>query len=75
MSEAMGQNTAPALVLADPDACRMVAELMTLTGEGLESVVIGALRQAIDQAERRARFHDRIMAITRDIAGGARGGW
>jgi hypothetical protein len=48
---------------------------MTLTGEGLESVVIGALRQAIDQAERRARFHDRIMAITRDIAGGARGGW
>ncbi len=69
----MNDTTEPTgLVIQDPDACAMADELMALTGLGLQAAVVTALSAAIEQAERRARYHDRIMCITREIAGGSR---
>ena len=50
------------------EACKLAAELMELTGESLRLVVVAALRDEIGRARARRDRHDRIMAITREIA-------
>ena len=56
------------LRIEDEEACKLAAELMELTGESLRLVVVGALRDEIGRARARRDRHDRIMAITREIA-------
>ena len=56
------------LVIEDEEACKLAAELVELTGDSLRLAVVTALREERNRAlERRAR-HERIMAITREIA-------
>ncbi len=71
MRQVMDRTETAELVIQDPDARKMAAVLMRLTGQGLEVVVVTALRHAVEQAERRAQYHEQIMAITRDIAAGS----
>ena len=59
------------LVIEDVEACELAAELVELTGDSLRTAVVTALREARDRALARRRRHDRIMAITRDIARGS----
>jgi hypothetical protein len=56
------------LRIEDEEACKLAAELMELTGESLRLVVVAALRDEIGRARARRDRHDRIMAITREIA-------
>jgi hypothetical protein len=56
------------LRIADEEACNLAAELAELTGESLRLAVVTALRGEIGRARARRDKHDRIMAITRDIA-------
>ena len=57
-----------ALLIEDPEACQLAAELMELTGDSLRVAVVTALREQRDRALVRRRRHERIMAITREIA-------
>jgi hypothetical protein len=59
------------LVIEDAEACELAAELVELTGDSLRMAVVTALREERDRALARRRRHDRIMAITRDIARGS----
>ena len=54
-----------------PEACQLAAELAELTGDSLRLAVVTALREERDRALDRRRRHDRIMAITREIARGS----
>jgi hypothetical protein len=72
MSQTIDFVPSSQLVIRDPDACRLAEELVRLTGEGLETVLVTALHQAIEREQKRVQFHERIMAITRDIAGASR---
>ena len=54
--------------IADEEACNLAAELAELTGESLRLAVVTALRGEVGRARARRDKHDRIMAITRDIA-------
>jgi hypothetical protein len=56
------------LRIEDEEACKLAAELAELTGESLRLVVVAALRDEIGRARARRDRHDRIMAITREIA-------
>ena len=56
------------LRIADEEACNLAAELAELTGESLRLAVVTALRGEVGRARARRDKHDRIMAITRDIA-------
>jgi hypothetical protein len=56
------------LRIADEEACSLAAELAELTGESLRLAVVTALRGEIGRARARRDKHDRIMAITREIA-------
>ena len=58
-------------VIEDVEACELAAELVELTGDSLRTAVVTALREERDRALARRRRHDRIMAITRDIARGS----
>ncbi len=58
------------LVIEDVEACELAAELVELTGDSLRIAVLRALREERDRALVRRRRHDRIMAITREIARG-----
>ena len=58
------------LVIEDVEACELAAELVELTGDSLRMAVVTALREERDRALARRRRHDRIMAITREIARG-----
>ena len=60
------------LVIEDAEACELAAELVELTGDSLRIAVVTALREERDRALARRRRHDRIMAITREIALGSR---
>jgi hypothetical protein len=60
------------LRIEDEEACRLAAELVELTGESLELAVLTALRKEIGRARAQRDRHDRIMAITREIASGSR---
>jgi hypothetical protein len=59
------------LVIEDVEACELAAELAELTGDSLRMAVVTALREERDRALARRRRHERIMAITREIAGGS----
>ena len=59
------------LVIEDLEACELAAELVELTGDSLRLAVVTALREERDRALDRRRRHDRIMAITREIARGS----
>ena len=59
------------LVIEDVEACELAAELAELTGDSLRMAVVTALRKERDRALVRRRRHDRIMAITREIARGS----
>ena len=59
-----------ALLIEDEDACSLATELMELTGESLEWIVTTALRERFERERARRDWHDRIMAITREIAAG-----
>ncbi len=56
------------LMIEDEEACRLAAELAELTGESLRLAVVTALREERDRALERRERHERIMAITREIA-------
>jgi hypothetical protein len=57
-----------ALRIEGEDACTLAAELVALTGESLEWVVLTALRERFDRERARRDWQDQVMAITRDIA-------
>jgi hypothetical protein len=59
------------LVIEDVEACELAVELAELTGDSLRMAVVTALREERDRALARRRRHDRIMAITREIARGS----
>jgi hypothetical protein len=71
MIEEEGGNVMEELVIEDAEACQLAAELVELTGDSLRMAVITALREERDRALARRRRHERIMAITRDIARGS----
>jgi hypothetical protein len=60
------------LRIEDEEACTLAAELVELTGDSLRLAVVTALRSEIGRARARRDKHDRIMAITREIAISAR---
>lgn len=68
MSEEMEGNVVEELVIEDAEACQLAAELVELTGDSLRMAVVTALREERDRAMARRLRHDRIMAITREIA-------
>ncbi|HLJ04791.1 MAG TPA: type II toxin-antitoxin system VapB family antitoxin [Acetobacteraceae bacterium] len=61
-------NDMEELVIEDAEACQLAAELAELTGHSLRLAVVTALREERDRALSRRRRHERIMAITREIA-------
>jgi hypothetical protein len=71
MTEETEGNSMTELVIEDVEACELAAELVELTGDSLRMAVVTALREERDRALARRRRHDRIMAITRDIARGS----
>ena len=71
MTEETEGNPMTELVIEDAEACQLAAELVELTGDSLRLAVVTALREERDRALVRRRRHDRIMAITRDIARGS----
>ncbi len=56
------------LVIEDAEACQLATELAELTGDSLRFAIVTALREERDRALARRRRHERIMAITREIA-------
>lgn len=68
MTIEMEGNVMEELVIEDVEACQLAAELVELTGDSLRMAVITALREERDRALARRRRHERIMAITREIA-------
>lgn len=56
------------LLIKGEDAWNLASELVQLTGESLESVVVTALRERFERERERKERHERIMAITREIA-------
>jgi hypothetical protein len=71
MTEETEGNSMTELVIEDVEACELAAELVELTGDSLRMAVVTALREERDRALARRRRHERIMAITRDIARGS----
>ena len=55
-------------VIEDAEACQLAAELAELTGDSMRLAIVTALREERDRALARRRRHERIMAITREIA-------
>jgi hypothetical protein len=60
------------LRIEDEEACKLAAELAELTGESLEVTLVTALRAELGREHARRARHERIMAITREIAISAR---
>ena len=56
------------LIIEDAEARELAAELVQLTGQSLRETIIIALREERDRAVARREKHERIMAITREIA-------
>jgi len=56
------------LVIVDIEACQLAAEIAELTGDSVRMAVVTALREERDRALARRLRHERIMAITREIA-------
>lgn len=70
MTEQTEEMAMTELVIEDVEACELAAELVELTGDSLRMAVVTALREERDRALARRRRHERIMAITREIARG-----
>ena len=68
MLEETEKVTMDELVIEDREACQLAAELVELTGDSLRLAIVTALREERDRALARRRRHERIMAITREIA-------
>ena len=68
MNEFEEGNAMEELVIEDAEACQLAAELAELTGDSLRMAVVTALREERDRAVARRLRHERIMAITREIA-------
>ena len=68
MTEETERNDMKELVIEGAEACELAAELAELTGDSLRLAVVTALREERDRALARRRRHERIMAITREIA-------
>ena len=68
MLEETEKATMDELVIEDTEACQLAAELVELTGDSLRLAIVTALREERDRALARHRRHERIMAITREIA-------
>jgi hypothetical protein len=68
MLEETEKATMDELVIEDTEACQLAAELAELTGDSLRLAIVTALREERDRALARRRRHERIMAITREIA-------
>jgi hypothetical protein len=68
MLEETEKATMDELVIEDTEACQLAAELVELTGDSLRLAIVTALREERDRALARRRRHERIMAITREIA-------
>ncbi|MEJ0016370.1 MAG: type II toxin-antitoxin system VapB family antitoxin [Acetobacteraceae bacterium] len=68
MTNQMEGNTMDELVIEDAEACQLAAELAELTGDSLHFAVMTALREERDRVIARRQRHERIMAITREIA-------
>jgi hypothetical protein len=68
MLEETEKATMDELVIEDTEACQLAAELVELTGDSLRLAIVPALREERDRALARRRRHERIMAITREIA-------
>ena len=68
MIEETEGSTMEELVIEDAEACQLASELAELTGHSLRLAVVTALREERDRALARRRRHERIMAITREIA-------
>jgi hypothetical protein len=64
----MEEATMDELVIEDAEACQLAVELAELTGDSLRLAIVTALREERDRALARRRRHERIMAITREIA-------
>ena len=60
------------LRIEDENACSLAAELVELTGESLEYIVVSALRDRFEREQARKAWQDHIMVITREIATSAR---
>ena len=56
------------VVIEDEEACELAAELADLTGESLQVAMVMALRAELGRTRARKERHDRIMAITREMA-------
>jgi hypothetical protein len=61
-------NAMAELVIEDAEACQLAAEIAELTGDSVRLAVVMALREGRDRALARRLRHERIMAITREIA-------
>ena len=70
MTKQMEEVAMTELLIEDVEACELAAELVELTGDSLRMAVVTALREERDRALARRRKHERIMAITREIARG-----
>ncbi|HUN43059.1 MAG TPA: type II toxin-antitoxin system VapB family antitoxin [Acetobacteraceae bacterium] len=57
-----------ALRIEGEDACSLAAELVSMTGESLEWVVLTALQERFERERARRAWQDRVMAITREVA-------
>jgi hypothetical protein len=57
-----------ALRIEGEDACSLAAELVAMTGESLEWVVLTALQERFERERARRAWQDRVMAITREVA-------
>jgi hypothetical protein len=68
MIEETERNSMEELLIEDAEACQLAVELAELMGDSLRMAVITALRAERDRALARRRRHERIMAITREIA-------
>ena len=58
------------IVIKDEEACELAVALVELTGQSLQEAVVLALREGLERAMARRERHERIMAITREIARG-----
>ena len=68
MIEETERNSMEELLIEDAEVCQLAVELAELMGDSLRMAVITALRAERDRALARRRRHERIMAITREIA-------
>ena len=60
----------PSLNIKNPETCRLIHELVELTGENMTGAVTTAVRERLDSLREQAKgdLADRLLAIGREIA-------